>query len=94
MTYSFPAPFRPMENQVRRWRFLLSNRRAFDRAPTTPQSRPVSPRIRIIMALDVWEHAYYLDHQNRRQAYVEAFFDHLANWHFAEANLNGLRVGA
>jgi hypothetical protein len=35
-----------------------------------------------------------LDHQNRRQAYVEAFFDHLANWRFAEANLTIKRAAA
>ncbi len=39
-----------------------------------------------LLALDVWEHAYYLDHQNARNRYVEAFLDHLANWRFAEAN--------
>lgn len=47
-----------------------------------------------LLTCDVWEHAYYLDHQNKRQAYVEAFFDHLANWRFAEANLTGVRAAA
>ncbi len=32
---------------------------------------------------DVWEHAYYLDHQNDRKAYLEAWFDALPNWRFA-----------
>jgi Fe-Mn family superoxide dismutase len=37
--------------------------------------------------MDVWEHAYYLDYQNARQRYVEAFLSHLANWRFANKNL-------
>ena len=40
-----------------------------------------------LLGLDVWEHAYYLDHQNARNRYVEAFLDHLAHWRFAESNL-------
>jgi Fe-Mn family superoxide dismutase len=38
-----------------------------------------------LLALDLWEHAYYLDHQNRRSAYVAAFLDELANWELASA---------
>jgi Fe-Mn family superoxide dismutase len=41
-----------------------------------------------LLGMDVWEHAYYLDYQNARQRYVEAFLTHLANWRFAEANLS------
>ena len=42
-----------------------------------------------LITCDVWEHAYYLDYQNRRPDYVDAFLDHLANWEFAAQNLAG-----
>lgn len=40
-----------------------------------------------LLTVDVWEHAYYLDHQERRAAYVDGVIDHLLNWDFAAANL-------
>jgi Fe-Mn family superoxide dismutase len=38
----------------------------------------------------VWEHAYYLDHQERRAAYVDAVVDQLLNWDFAAENLKAV----
>jgi Fe-Mn family superoxide dismutase len=35
----------------------------------------------------VWEHAYYIDHRNKRPAYVTAFLDHLLNWQLVDAAL-------
>ena len=40
------------------------------------------------MTIDVWEHAYYLDYQNRRVDHVNAVIDKLANWEFAAQNLS------
>jgi superoxide dismutase, Fe-Mn family len=40
-----------------------------------------------LLTCDVWEHAYYLDFQNRRPDYVKTFLEHLINWDFANANL-------
>jgi superoxide dismutase len=48
----------------------------------------------VLLALDLWEHAYYLDHQNRRAAYVSTFLDELVNWDGVNHILAGLTPGA
>ncbi|NNL66126.1 MAG: superoxide dismutase [Myxococcales bacterium] len=48
-----------------------------------PLQRGATP----LLTLDVWEHAYYLDHQNERGKYVDAFLERLVDWDFAARNL-------
>ncbi len=40
-----------------------------------------------LLALDVWEHAYYLDHRNNRAAFIDTFFDSLLNWDHVTTHL-------
>ncbi len=54
---------------------------------TSNADTPLTLGVRPLLTIDVWEHAYYLDHQNRRADYVTAVLDHLINWEFALENL-------
>lgn len=53
---------------------------------TDDAQTPLTDSLRALLVIDVWEHAYYLDYQNARAAYVDAFVEHLINWEFASAN--------
>ena len=49
---------------------------------------PLTTGDKALLTIDVWEHAYYIDHRNLRPKFVETFLTSLVNWDFAEANFN------
>jgi len=69
------------------WAWLVLDGGALKVVKTGNADTPLAHGQTPLITIDVWEHAYYLDYQNRRADYVTAFLDHLANWEFAAANL-------
>jgi Fe-Mn family superoxide dismutase len=55
---------------------------------TSDADLPMVYQATALLAADLWEHAYYLDHHDDRVKYLQAFFDHLIDWDFAAANWN------
>jgi len=69
------------------WAWLVQDGAALKVVKTANADTPMTRGWVPLLTLDVWEHAYYLDYQNRRGDYVQAYLDHLINWSFAESNL-------
>jgi superoxide dismutase, Fe-Mn family len=69
------------------WAWLVSDGRSLKVARTPNAENPMTQGLTPLLTVDVWEHAYYLDYQNRRKDFVEASLDRLVNWAFAEKNL-------
>lgn len=69
------------------WTWLVADDDGLAIVQTANADLPLLDDRRALLVVDVWEHAYYLDYQNARAAYVEAFLDHLINWEFAAQNL-------
>jgi Fe-Mn family superoxide dismutase len=70
------------------WAWLVADQAGRLRVLSTSDAdNPMRDGHQPILAIDVWEHAYYLDYQNERGQYVEACLDHLLNWRFAESNM-------
>jgi Fe-Mn family superoxide dismutase len=72
------------------WVWLVEDQGALKITKTSNAENPLSQgQGKALLTLDVWEHAYYLDYQNRRNDYLKTVLDKLVNWHFAEMNLDG-----
>jgi len=69
------------------WAWLVLDGGTLKVVKTPDAVDPVAQGHTALLACDVWEHAYYLDYQNRRPDFVQTFLDHLVNWEFVAKNL-------
>jgi Fe-Mn family superoxide dismutase len=76
------------------WAWLALDGRKLAVLPSHDAGTPLVLGMTPLAVIDVWEHAYYIDHRNNRKQHVEAFLDHLIDWDFANANIVAARAVA
>ena len=62
------------------WAWLVEDNGVLKIIKTSNADTPIAHGLKPLLTVDVWEHAYYLDYQNQRAAFVDAFLQHLINW--------------
>ncbi len=69
------------------WAWLVLKDGRLEISKTGNADTPMAHGVKPLLTIDVWEHAYYLDYQNRRGDYIDAFLKHLVNWDFVNSRL-------
>ncbi|OGQ83417.1 MAG: superoxide dismutase [Deltaproteobacteria bacterium RIFOXYA12_FULL_58_15] len=69
------------------WAWLIQDGNDLKILKTQNAENPLSQGKHALFTVDVWEHAYYLDYQNRRPDFVQTVLDKLINWDFVAQNL-------
>ena len=69
------------------WTWLVLDGDKLKVVKTSNADTPLTHGLKPVFTVDVWEHAYYLDYQNRRADFVKKVLDHLANWDFVASQL-------
>ncbi len=70
------------------WAWLVADGGKLKIMPTGNADTPIVHNVTPLIAIDVWEHAYYLDYKNKRPDYIAAWLDKLVNWSFAADNFS------
>jgi superoxide dismutase, Fe-Mn family len=69
------------------WAWLVMEGDTLKVTKTPNAENPLVHNQKPLLTLDVWEHAYYLDYQNRRPDFIQTYLDELVNWDFAAQNM-------
>jgi Fe-Mn family superoxide dismutase len=69
------------------WAWLVLDGGKLKVIKTANADTPIAHGVKPLLTVDVWEHAYYLDYQNRRPDYLATFIEKLINWDFVKSNL-------
>ena len=69
------------------WAWLVLNKDKLEIIKTSNADTPLAHAMKPLLTVDVWEHAYYLDYQNRRADYLDTFLAKLINWEFVNSQL-------
>ena len=67
------------------WAWLILKDNHLEIMKTSNADTPLAHGLKPLLTVDVWEHAYYLDYQNRRPDYLASFLEHLINWDFVNS---------
>lgn len=73
------------------WAWLVLDNGTLKVTKTANAETPVTQDQIPLLTMDVWEHAYYLDYQNKRPDYIETFLSSLINWDFASQNFEAAK---
>ncbi|WP_157154006.1 superoxide dismutase [Brachyspira murdochii] len=73
------------------WVWLVMNNGKLEVRKYANAMNPVADKVHGVLTCDIWEHAYYLDYQNRRPDFLTTFVDHLVNWDYVAERIKSAK---
>lgn len=70
------------------WIWLVKGGKGLEIIKTANADNPIAHGLKPLLAIDVWEHSYYLDYQNKRADFLDSCLKNLINWKFVESNIS------
>ena len=70
------------------WAWLVNGENGLEIIKTANAENPLARGLKPLLVIDVWEHAYYLDYQNKRADFVETVIKNLFNWQLVDSKLS------